>query len=564
MLIQFAVAWLTLNGASLVDAAYPVTGVFVDSRNGGVPLRQEINTLQAAGGAQWDLYIRALRAMYEADPDDPLSFFQVAGIHGRPYMEWNGAGAMTSDGWRGYCPHGVSSSAKNGINMQLLIHREGEAILALASSICTTLRGQILVEHAKRLALEYPQRYRYQYIHAAETLRAPYWDWAYSSAVPPVTISETLRIRVPNNNILEEVELQNPLFTYKYPQAAVDKHYGPFDTQNRTQTLRCLSPDSYPASANDRIVRRKYKQWVYDAFTHSTTFSEFASIGDDGTSLEQIHNGIHWDGACGQQFLSADLSAFEPLFMLHHTQMDRLWAYWQAMKPDEAIFNDSYTGRARFSTLTGTSITPESPLAPFFASEGNFHTTDSVRSIQSLGYAYQGLEYWEKSPEQMRQEATRLINRMYSGNDTASSRLMRRGVPTTRYFARVQLEVSEVKRPCSVNLYVDGQRVGSMVVMQQPVSGVIYGEFSLDDATESKMLKGVTPDKVVSSVESGLEVEIIKIDGTGISVDSVPSLKIQLEHVPVTPPASEDELPSYGSPRRRPALAVEKTRLEVP
>ena len=121
---------------------------------------------------------------------------------------------------------------------------------------------QVLVEHAKRLALEYPQRYRYQYIHAAETLRAPYWDWAATGSVPPVTVPETLRIRVPNNHVLEEVELQNPLFAYKFPQAALDGRYGPLDSQKRTQTLRCLSPESYPASANGRISERAYKQWV--------------------------------------------------------------------------------------------------------------------------------------------------------------------------------------------------------------------------------------------------------------------------------------------------------------
>lgn len=51
----------------------------------------------------------------------------------------------------------------------------------------------------------------------------------------------------------------------------------------------------------------------YDAFTSARDFSEFASTGDGGISLEQIHNGIHWDGGCGGQFLAAEFSAFDPL-----------------------------------------------------------------------------------------------------------------------------------------------------------------------------------------------------------------------------------------------------------
>ena len=62
--------------------------------------------------------------MYKEDPEDPLSYFQVAGkwpwwncfpkplttylgIHGKPFIEWNGAGKLLTDGWPGYCPHGV-------------------------------------------------------------------------------------------------------------------------------------------------------------------------------------------------------------------------------------------------------------------------------------------------------------------------------------------------------------------------------------------------------------------------------------------------------------------------
>lgn len=51
----------------------------------------------------------------------------------------------------------------------------------------------------------------------------------------------------------------------------------------------------------------------YDAFTYAENFAEFASTGDGGTSLEQIHNGIHWDGACGGQFLASEFSGFDGL-----------------------------------------------------------------------------------------------------------------------------------------------------------------------------------------------------------------------------------------------------------
>ena len=48
--------------------------------------------------------------MYDMAPSDQRSWFQIAGIHGKPYVEWNNAGPERSDGWRGYCPHGVNPS----------------------------------------------------------------------------------------------------------------------------------------------------------------------------------------------------------------------------------------------------------------------------------------------------------------------------------------------------------------------------------------------------------------------------------------------------------------------
>lgn len=48
--------------------------------------------------------------MYSTTDSDWLSYFQIAGIHGQPYIQWNNTGKQVGDGWLGYCPHGVSDS----------------------------------------------------------------------------------------------------------------------------------------------------------------------------------------------------------------------------------------------------------------------------------------------------------------------------------------------------------------------------------------------------------------------------------------------------------------------
>jgi len=48
--------------------------------------------------------------MYNKDSQDNIqSYFQVAGIHGLPYIPWNGATGAAFDPdtqWGGYCIHG--------------------------------------------------------------------------------------------------------------------------------------------------------------------------------------------------------------------------------------------------------------------------------------------------------------------------------------------------------------------------------------------------------------------------------------------------------------------------
>lgn len=121
---------------------------------------------------------------------------------------------------------------------------------------------QTLVEHAKRIALGYPQRYRYQYTRAAEDLRSPFWDWGVDTKVPSATVPEKLTVNFPDGDGLKREEIDNPLRTFRFPKAALDGEYGDFDSDNRTQIYRCSSPESYPDSANEKIAARPYKRWI--------------------------------------------------------------------------------------------------------------------------------------------------------------------------------------------------------------------------------------------------------------------------------------------------------------
>jgi Common central domain of tyrosinase len=64
-----------------------------------------------------------------------------------------------------------------------------------------------------------------------------------------------------------------------------------------------------------------------------TIYAAFQNAVESGTGLtsgNRMHNGMHgWIGGPGQMSFPA-FSPFDPFFYLHHCNIDRIWAMWQA------------------------------------------------------------------------------------------------------------------------------------------------------------------------------------------------------------------------------------------
>ncbi|KAM0740987.1 hypothetical protein ACQRIT_003844 [Beauveria bassiana] len=529
-----AAGTLLLTQVTQTSASVIVTGPRVDPNAPSVPPRRSIVDFYATGGPQWDLYIQALGAMQAADATDPESYFQISGIHGKPFAEYDGTGPMNTSGWAGYCPH-----------MEALFLPWHRPYVALFE--------QTLVSHARKIAVKYPEEHRSKYIEAADTLRSPFWDWATDRAVPQATVPQTLTINVSEDGRLEARIVENPLYTFKFPQVVLEGHLGEFDHEKRTQVYRCNQLFmSYPETANANIRSKNYKQSLYDSFTRSTDFRQFATMDSTGNSLEAIHGSIHWDAACQGQFLTVEFTGFDPLFMMHHTNVDRLWAYWQVMHPDQQLFSGEYLSKPRWATPENTTITTKSPLQPFRRTETEFHTSETVQSIHDLGYSYPGLEFRSTNWDEMRAEVTRIINGLQPqlsslGTRQANSEPDDGRVMSTRYFAHLTVELSQVERPCSIEVSMNGSYSGNLVLMSMPEFGVAHGEIPLDSVHD--LLQGKSSSVVLDTLESWLDVEIMKIDGSTMALADVPSLGVQIEEVQVAAPRSDTELPQYSHSR---------------
>ncbi|ATY59787.1 tyrosinase precursor [Cordyceps militaris] len=518
-----------------------ILGAAVPDGSSGVPLRLNVNDLQAAAGPQWDLYIQAIRAMQDMKIEDKLSYFQTAGIHGKPFIQWDApANRRRSNEWLGYCPH-------------------GEPIFLSWHRPYVMLFEEQLVRHATAIAQRYPESVRREYVAAAKSLRAPYWDWAADNAVPPASVPDTLTINIASDNGVKSANVPNPLQTYYMPRDALNGRYGPFDRERRPQTLRC--PGQYPGRANYNIRRRNLKANLYAAFIYAKNFNDFAATANNGVGLEQIHNWIHYDASCGQQFWQSDLSAFDPLFMLHHANVDRLWAYWQYIRPDHASFTGRYYGASRYASRQGATITPESQLLPFFRTQGQMHTSNTVASINGMGYSYEGLHYWNMSSTDLRRAATALINKKYGSNSSLTTNDDKKKPSETvlesRYFVRFEIDRAHVERPCTVSVFFGGVKAGDVAVMAQPATGIMKGGFLIDDFVHkaavrvSKLAWTCGGNVTVACLKKwiGMRIEITRPNGTRIPCASIPSFKCCIEQVRFIPPKSIEEFPTVGFSR---------------
>ncbi|OAA70216.1 tyrosinase precursor [Akanthomyces lecanii RCEF 1005] len=406
--------------------------------------------------------------MQDMDSDDKLSYFQTAGIHGMPYIQWDNAGLRQGSQWLGYCPHGEP--------LFLPWHRP-----------YVLLFEEQLVQHATDIAETYPESVRDQYIDAAKSLRAPYWDWAADNAVPPASVPDMLTINVASGDGIQSSGALN--------QPSPKLRYTPGFSERS------------PYSANNNLRNRNLKGNLYAAFVYARDFNQFAMTDNNGVGLEQIHNWIHGDASCGQQFWQPDLSGFDPLFMRNHANVDRLWAYWQYIKPAQATFTNSYYGQSRFGSAQGTLITPDSPLQPFFGTQSRMHTTRSVANIN--GWA-----------THLQKSATALINEK-CGNQGWFSKRAR---VSSQYFARFEIDRTHVERPSTVAVFIDGTKAGDVTVMPQPPVGIMKGSFMIDSFVQDTLARTAGPNGTVASIAHLVSIEITKVSRMILVID--PSLAV--------------------------------------
>lgn len=272
------------------------------------------------------------------------------------------------------------------------------------------LYEQLLYEHVKAIVEEISDattKARYQEI--AKKFRVPYWDWAErvpageTNVLPGLIINPTVSITFPNGTA---ATVSNPLSGYRFhPLQTEDfpvpeNFVAPYD---HWEQIIHYPDDRTSTNPNDNLTGLHQtlnnnlgfaRDGIYKLFTNYLPFNRFSNQGPGADvnigNLETVHGSIH-DSFRDGHLQFPVTAAFDPIFYLHHANVDRQIAIWQAIYPDtfvepvRAIRQSTFT----LDPFAADPVGATTPLHPFHKNaQGDFWTSDDVRHISDLAYTY--------------------------------------------------------------------------------------------------------------------------------------------------------------------------------
>lgn len=308
---------------------------------------------------------------------------------------------------------------------------------------------------------------------------------------------------------------------------------------------------------------------MWDKYNTFTTVNAFENMETDrytATSFESPHNNVHNSVGCSNGTMyDLNWSAFDPAFMLHHANVDRLIALWQAIYPNSSIFNVVDYAGALYGTAPGN-VSADTPLKPFHNRPGDqdgaggFHTSRSVRDVAVLGYSYPELlapsgngtdgngTAAPLTPDELAEHVRFRVNSLYSSVPTTSENVtearrmrlrvlrdpssagrsrgndklpVRRPAATRKTWSvAISVDRAEVPLPATIGCYLSDddsgrrEQAGRMSLLAIPAAGVTHSTIPLDGALGAiagDIFDLGDADEVSSYLDRTLKFEVLQV-----------------------------------------------------
>jgi len=375
-------------------------------------MRMSVRELEKPeNSAKRNAFLRAWKRIQELPPDNPNSFWAIAGFHGEPFRApyYN-----KPDTWGGYCQH--------------------------STVLFPTWHRYYLVRLEQALQTVCPE----------DDIAMAYWDAtseeSLEKGLPKLLTDEMVEIdgKLVNNPLARFV-LTEPIcgdnsdtyyskpkgyHTCRYPFSGICSPM-PFAKVASAHNEKVKSLNIDPTvSLNENI-----KQWLngpppheplserstlykFRACLEAQSYNKFSNTDSSANylpkipsvALESPHNDLHLaiggfdlpgmgefgqiNGANGDMGEN-ETAAFDPIFFFHHCNIDRVFWVWQKKHGKMGSFEidpaDHYGTIASLPTVDekyGETLTMDTPLAPFQHANGVPVTSKDCININDLGYDY--------------------------------------------------------------------------------------------------------------------------------------------------------------------------------
>jgi tyrosinase len=220
---------------------------------------------------------------------------------------------------------------------------------------------------------------------------------------------------------------------------------------------------------------------------------------------------------------------------LHHANVDRIFALWQAIYPDSFIpaegLEDNY---GTFTIAPGTTEYSSNPLTPFTSSTtGSMYTSDTARYLKNWGYTYPEISDWNQTEAQLSATVTAEVNALYNPSGVSSRRKRHSrhmsSAKQSEWFVKMQVAKPDLQNSSVIFIFLGDppadtstwkgafNLAGSLFVSVPPNYSIgdnkryTYGEVPLKEALAKVSLPDHSEATVVAYLKEHLEWSIQRV-----------------------------------------------------
>jgi len=360
--------------------------------------------------------------------------------------------------------------------------------------------------------------------------------------------------------------IANPLYSYVFNSAASQASFSrPFNQWKKTvrnPTSSGVTREAV-ADANMQSGFATRKRATFNSFSRGL-FNQFSS------AIENVHDDVHANVGGGGHMSYIPYSAFDPIFWLHHVNVDRLTAMYQASSPGVVLQSGSAVGTFARPAPPATVDDINTPLYPFRRADMSWWTsvdTSSASTTWSNGYGYPEVpcSYSAQSASALDAYTTTQINTLYGSSSIgvrSKSRKRASGVQSIEWDAKIVIDQSELFGSFVVYIYLgtpesdpnlwptSGKEVGTLSSLGFPdrkkKSAVRSAIVPLTPILEERGIEGTREE--ISAYLARELTWVVLSNKEPVDVKSLKTLKVAVTGTEIITPDRKDKLPVWGQP----------------